>query len=340
MPAASDSASGGADSLSAEPLRAAVGVDLGGTKIAAAVVDAQARVLSRATVPTPAQDGPAAVLDAAAEAVRRALQAVPLPPPHVLGVGIGSAGVIDPARGRVVSATSALPGWAGTELCSELAARLADQIPALTEKGSCLAVNDVHAHALGEARAGAARHASSMLLVAFGTGVGGCLVEAGRALAGHRSAAGHVGHVPSPAASGIPCTCGAHGHLEAVASGPAVLEAFVRTGEPAPADTRGVFELARSGSREALQVIETAASAAGEALAGLTNSLDPEAVVVSGGLASSGELWWEPLRCAFAAGLIPALRGLEPVPASLGADAAVLGAASLILNQPVREENP
>ena len=355
MPAVSDRVPAGSGSLpqgsapapaDAEPMppsvtRAAVGVDLGGTKIAAAVVDEHARILARATVATPAQEGPAAVLDAAAESVRQALRSAPVPDTAVLGVGIGSAGVIDPVRGTVVSATSALKDWAGTALCAELAARLRGEIPALGGPGSCLAVNDVHAHALGEAHAGAARGAASALLVAFGTGVGGCFVLNGRVLTGHRSAAGHLGHLPSPAAAGIPCTCGAQGHLEAVASGPAVHAAFVRSvRDAAPADTRGVFELARAGSPEARRIIGTAAAAAGEALAGVANTLDPEAVVISGGLAGSGELWWTPLRQAFAAGLIPALRDLEPVPAALGPDAAVLGAASLILNPSAPEEIP
>ncbi len=110
----------------------------------------------------------------------------------MVGVGVGSAGVIDAGRGVVVSATDAILGWAGTELTAGLAARLG------LDPEAVRAVNDVHAHALGEAWAGAAAGTASSLLVAFGTGVGGSFVLDGQPLLGHRYVGGHVGHFASP----------------------------------------------------------------------------------------------------------------------------------------------
>src|SRR5699024_10015428 len=103
------------------------------------------------------------------------------------------------------------------------------------------AVNDVHAHALGEAVAGASRGSASSLLVAAGTGIGGGFITDGHLLTGRNSAAGHIGHVPSAPAAGLDCPCGGTGHVEAIASGPAILETYRRlvaeSAEPAPGST-------------------------------------------------------------------------------------------------------
>src|SRR5699024_8940153 len=120
-------------------------------------------------------------------------------------IGVGAAGVIDPVTGTVVSATDSLSGWTGTRLVAELEARTQLRVRA---------VNDVHAHALGEAWSGASRGTSSSLLVAAGTGIGGGILWDGRLVTGRNSAAGHIGHLPAPAAAGLPCPCGATGHVE------------------------------------------------------------------------------------------------------------------------------
>ena len=308
----------------------AVGVDLGGTKTAAGVVSAAGEVLFSETIPTLNRDGGAAILDATAALVTALIGRAHKEGLAVAGVGIGSAGVIDSARGVVVSATDAIRGWAGTALTAGLAARL--DLPA----SSVRAVNDVHAHALGEAWTGAAAGTASSLLVAFGTGVGGSFVVDGLPVLGHRHAGGHVGHFASPHAYhggvALACVCGGSGHVEAIASGPALLEAYVRLGGTAPArDARGVFALAGAGDTTAAMAIHASAAAAGQAVGGLANILDPEIVVVSGGLADAGEPWWEPMRVALRADLLPALGGLPVVPAALGNAAALVGAARLVL---------
>ncbi|MFF1883576.1 ROK family protein [Pseudarthrobacter sp. NPDC058196] len=308
----------------------AVGVDLGGTKTAAGVVSAAGEVLFSETIPTLNRDGGAAVLDATAALVTALVGRAHKEGLAVAGVGIGSAGVIDSARGVVVSATDAIRGWAGTALTAGLAARL--DLPA----SSVRAVNDVHAHALGEAWTGAAAGTASSLLVAFGTGVGGSFVVDGRPVLGHRHAGGHVGHFASPLAYhggvALACVCGGSGHVEAIASGPALLEAYLRLGGTAPVrDARGVFALARAGDTTAAKALHASAAAAGQAVGGLANILDPEIVVVSGGLADAGEPWWEPMRLALRAELLPALGDLPVVPAALGNAAALVGAARLVL---------
>ncbi|MFF1384024.1 ROK family protein [Arthrobacter sp. NPDC058288] len=308
----------------------AIGVDLGGTKTAAGVVSAAGEVLFSETIPTLSRDGGEAILDATAALVSGLMSQARAQGLDVAGVGVGSAGVIDAGRGVVVSATDAILGWAGTELAAGLASRLR-----LTPE-SVRAVNDVHAHALGESWTGAAAETASSLLVAFGTGVGGSFVLAGSPVLGHRYVAGHVGHLASPFAysrgRALPCVCGRAGHVEAIASGPAIREAYVRLGgSPDVPDTRAVFALAHDGDAAATTAVRDAAVAAGQAVGGLANVLDPELVVVSGGLADAGEPWWKPMEAALRAELLAPLAGLPVRPAALGNTAAVIGAASLLL---------
>jgi glucokinase len=321
-------------------LPATVAVDVGGTKIrAGSVIDG--RLAHVRSVPTPATSGAQAVLDTIAEVTAAVIAEASgsRGGESAWRIGIGAAGVIDPATGTVVSATDSLPGWAGTDLVTELSAR--SGLPVRV-------VNDVHAHALGEAAAGASRGTRNSLLVAAGTGIGGGFITDGHLLTGRNSAAGHVGHVPSAAASGLPCPCGGTGHVEAIASGPAILETYRRLVDtsdsptsapnsvaghemaaPAPGNTRELAAAASAGDELALRAFDIGARALGSALGGISNILSPEVIVVGGGLAEMDETWWAPLRAAFAAELIPATAGIKLAKAELGQDAALVGAASL-----------
>lgn len=297
-----------------------IAVDLGGTKIRSGVVEG-AEVTHVRSAPTPARLGAPAVLDAVAELVGLTMATATEHGRIPQAVGVGSAGVIDPRNGVVVSATDALPGWTGTNLIAELQHRT--RLPVR-------AVNDVHAHALGEARSGASADTSDSVFVAAGTGIGAGLISHGRLVTGRNSAAGHLGHIPSGFASDLRCPCGGMGHLEAIASGPAVLEEYRRAGgRAASSTTTELAEEARAGDTTAREAFAKAGRALGSALGGMANVLSPEVVVLGGGLVSADELWWPYLERAFAAQLIPAVRGLTPQRAELGADAALIGAASL-----------
>ncbi|MCX2748417.1 ROK family protein [Arthrobacter sp. MI7-26] len=314
-----------------------IGVDLGGTKTAAGVVGADGEVLFSEQIPTLNRGGGEAILRATAGLVGRLLRRAAGEGIDVGRVGVGSAGVIDAVNGEVVSATDAILGWAGTRLTAGLAQLLG--LP----RGSIMAVNDVHAHALGEAWRGAAAGSSSSLMVAFGTGVGGSFVLDGAPLLGHHYVGGHVGHFASPYAyhegKALPCVCGGSGHVEAIASGPAIHESFLRFGgSPDVPDTRAVFALARAASADsqggpaAIKAIGVGAGAAGQAIGGLVNILDPETVVVSGGLADAGDFWWKPMERALRKELMAPLADIPVLRASLGNTAAIVGAAKLVLN--------
>lgn len=310
-------------------MRYVVGVDLGGTKTAAGVVAEDGVVLVQGQIPTKNRDGGEAILDATAVLVAFLIDRAAEQGATVQAVGVGSAGVINAAEGSVISATDAILGWTGTHIAAGLTARLG--LPTAV-------VNDVHAHALGEALHGAGAGAATALMVAFGTGVGGSFVVDGQPLLGHHFVGGHMGHFASPLAGHrsvpLPCSCGHSGHVEAIASGPAIHAAYLRHGGSAELrDTKAVFESARAGDDLALTVIATAAAAAGQAVGGLINILDPAVVVVSGGLADAGSLWWNAMESATREELLAPLAAVPVVRASLGNTAAIIGAASLVFAQ-------
>ncbi|MFI0356987.1 ROK family protein [Actinomadura sp. 9N407] len=268
-------------------------LDIGGTKIAAALVNGNGTVLHRARTATPRGGGTAdgaaggaAVLAAAARLLDD------LGDDAVEALGVGAPGVIGPA-GQVVSATDVLPGWAGTPVRETLADLTG--LPVTV-------VNDVRAMAYGEAHAGAGAGFHRVLHISIGTGVGGALTTAGRLENGAHGTAGELAHLLVPERGPVPCGCGRRDHLEAVASGPAI----AATGDPGHA-----------------------AALLGRALAGLLAVLDPDAVVIGGGVAQIGAPFLDAVTAAFRDEALPPLRATPILPAALGTDAPLVGAALL-----------
>lgn len=311
-------------------MRCVVGIDLGGTKTAAGLVDEHGRVLHMAQTPTLAREGAEAILESTAELIRGLLHRAGTEGWDPQAIGVGSAGVIDPLAGVVVSATDSILGWAGTRLADELVHRTGLPV---------WAINDVHAHAMGESWLGASKGQTSSLLVAVGTGVGGSLIENGVPQLGAHFSAGHVGHIASPYAyddgEPLPCTCGRSGHVEAIASGPSILQWYRRLAlaDKEARSARDVYTFAVEGDLAALEAITRGAAATGQAIGGLANILDPSIVVISGGMADSGPIWWDSMQRAFESELMDQLVGLPVVHARLGNGAAVIGAAKLAYNE-------
>lgn len=296
--------------------RLAVGVDLGGTKIDARLLDTAGNVLAHARVATP-HTGGEAVVDQIANAVATVAEG------HdgeaLAGIGIGAAGIIDPTNGDVVDATDAIPGWKGVRLATAVSERTGLPVRA---------VNDVHAHALGEFTAAGLPRDASLLLVAVGTGIGGAFVRDGEVMAGAHGAAGHFGHIASPHAVGLECSCGRRGHAEASGSGPAILATFNRLGGTA-ADTHAVARAAEQGDERALAAVALSARTVGSLVGSLVSSFDPTHVVVSGGVPGI-DGWWATFESAARQETLPLLESFTVSP-SAGDAAACVGAASLIL---------
>ncbi|HEY3506144.1 MAG TPA: ROK family protein [Actinocatenispora sp.] len=287
----------------------AVGVDVGGTKIAAGLVGPDGALVARHTLPTPRDRDAGAVLDAIESAARTVAAGH-----RIAALGVGTGGVVDTATGVIVSATDLLPpDWVGCRVGPRLRERLG--VPVAVD-------NDANALAAGEL-AGAGP--DTVLYAAIGTGIGGALVVDGALRHGRHHTAGGIGHLPVATDSPRRCSCGRPGHLEAVASGPAIADAY----RPGTADLRAVVAAADAGDDRAAAVLDSAAAVAGRALAGAANLVDPDRVVVGGGVAQIGPRFLDPLNAAFAAELLPPLGALRVEPARLGADASVLGAAAL-----------
>jgi glucokinase len=289
----------------------ALGIDIGGSKIAVGLVAADGRVLRRTSAPTPAKQGRDAIL-----ATTRRLADDVRADGAIGAVGIGSGGVI--VDGVVTAGTGLLTGWVGTDLVGHFAHIFDCPV---------IALNDVHAHGVGEASFGAGAGHDPVLVVAAGTGLGGAVIEGGRPMTGAHGVAGHLGHIAAQAAAGLPCSCGAVGHLEAISSGYGIVQLYRRLGgEPTVGQARDVAERAGSDSYAEL-AMQKSAEALGSAMGDLINIIDPAKVIISGGVAEAGLSWWSTLRAAASSAALPLLGATPIVPAQLGADAGIIGAA-------------
>ncbi|MGO9498702.1 MAG: ROK family protein [Solirubrobacteraceae bacterium] len=266
------------------------GIDLGGTKIQAVIVDDDHKVLGSARHPTPASGGPQDVVAAMALALRDAAAAAEIEPARLDGIGVGSPGTIE--DGDVTSARN-LPGWEGT---FPLAATLRD---ALGVGGISIRVgNDVQVATDAELRLGAGRLYSSLLGVFWGTGVGGGLILDGKPWIG-RGGAGEIGHMVVEI-DGALCTCGRHGCMEAYA-GRAAMEIHARKLHEEKGRKTDLFKLMGERERERLtsgiwsralerhdklatEIVDRAVRALGAGIASAVNLLDVEGVIVGGGL--------------------------------------------------------
>ncbi|MCI1018923.1 ROK family protein [Microbacterium sp. C5A9] len=298
-------------------------VDIGGTKTAVALADRDDVLLRVESAPTPAALGPAAVVATVIGLARRLLPSGARP---LAGVGIGTAGVVDVSTGTIVSATDTFADWPGTPLADEVRRALGALVDA---HAPVVVQNDVDAHAAGEFRHGAAAGASSALIVAVGTGVGAGVMLGGEAVRGAHHVAGEIAHMPTPGAEHLRCPCGRRGHLEAVGSGIGMHRHFLHLGgDPAVRDARGVAAAAETGDPLARRALADSASAVGRALAGAATLIDPERIVITGGVPNIGDAWWEPMRRAFAADAIDRLQSTPILPGVLGDEAPLRGAAA------------
>ncbi len=311
-------------------MKPAVAVDVGGTKTIAALVSPDGVMTGQVAGDTPARQGPDAVLDTIAELVS---QVGGDDFTQLAGIGIGTAGGVDASNGTIISSTDTFTDWVGTDLRSGLATRLG------LDPRRISVLNDVDAHACGEAWRGAARGVSSAIMVAVGTGVGGAVIIDNQVWTGAHHLAGEIGHLPTPGAEGLRCPCGRDGHLEALASGTAIARRYHEvTGRAL--DTREIVARASAGEEEASRVVAEAARGLGLALAGLIATLDPAAIIVGGGVAEAGPVWWDPLVESCRASLVTAHADLPILPAALGPRAALIGAAWMVFNQQAHPDEP
>ena len=295
------------DGLAAAPVLA---LDVGGTKLAAALVGADGELLRTARTATPGDPWPACL--ALLEEVRAGSR--------VAGVAVGCGGPMRWPDG-IVSPLN-MPAWREFPLRERLREAYGD-VPVRVH-------NDAVCVAVGEHWRGAGRGVDDLLGMVVSTGVGGGLVLGGRLVDGPSGNAGHIGHVVIEP-DGPPCGCGGRGCLEAVARGPAVV-AHARSLGSAASDGAALAAMARDGDPVASAALARAGAAVGRAVASAAALLDLRVVVVGGGLARSGPALWDPLQEAFAThARLAFLSGARVVPAELGGAAGLVGAAALLL---------
>lgn len=306
----------------------AVGVDIGGTKTAALRLAAGGEILGRSLRPSNADD-PEETLAAVESAIDDVLT------PDVSVIGVGAAGLVDVHRGVIVFSPNFI--WRDVALGSRLTERFG--VPVTVD-------NDATAAAWAEVRLGAAVGASDVLLVTVGTGIGGGIVMDGSIVRGAHGFAGEIGHIVVEP-GGPSCGCGNRGCWEQVASGQAlereggrvVLEhpgsplARLASGDPDRVTGELVVRAAADGDEAAAGIVLDVGRRLGEGIAGLVNILDPEVVVIGGGMAGVGAPLLGPMRESYLASVEG--RSARPdvpiVPAALGNDAGAIGAGLLAI---------
>lgn len=310
-----------------------IGIDLGGTNIKGGVFDADRRLVLRRSIATEADRGFEHVFARLAGFVGDLMRDAGLEPTAVRGLGLGTPGPLSHRRGFIYGSPN-LPGWRDIPLRERLEAALG--LPVVLD-------NDANAAALGEFVAGAGRGTDHMVMLTLGTGIGGGVIAEGRLLRGHFENAGEMGHtIVFP--GGEPCPCGQNGCLERYASANAVgrrAAEAIRLGDSSTLITplrqqgrltsRDVAEAVRAGDALAMRVWDEACEALALACVNFQHALNPQRVVLGGGMANAGELLVERVRDKLAS-LSWRLFDDRPqvVLAECGEDAGIIGAAALV----------
>ncbi|MFF7052987.1 ROK family protein [Streptomyces griseorubiginosus] len=298
-------------------------LDIGGTKIAGALVDGHGRILHRAQRATPAQEDGETVMRAVEETVGE-LTGSPLWG-RAGALGIGSAGPVDASTGTVSPVN--VPGWRDYPLVRRVQ-EAAGGLPVEL-------IGDGVAITAAEHWQGAARGHDNALCMVVSTGVGGGLVLNGQLHAGPTGNAGHIGHI-SVDLDGDPCPCGARGCVERIASGPNIARRALENGwRPRPdGDTSAaaVAEAARAGDPVAVASFARAAQALAAGIAATATLVEIDIAVIGGGVGKAGDILFEPLRKALGGyATLSFVQRLTIVPAQMGTDAGLVGAAAAAL---------
>jgi glucokinase len=306
-------------------MAAVLALDVGGTKLAAAVVDDSGRILGRGRVPSPTGTDPEALYEALLACAAAALRGADVPPSDLDGIGVAAAGPMVWPAGDVSPLN--MPAWRGFPLRKRLAEEFGAE--------RVLIHNDAVGLTVGEHWKGAGAGTSNLLGMTVSTGVGGGLILDGRLYHGTTGNAGHVGHIVVEP-DGPVCACGGRGCVEAIASGPNTIRHALDDGwRPRPgvvADGVALAAAAAAGDQVALRNVARAGRAIGTAIASCASLLDLQVAAIVGGFSQSGPSFWEPLQAAFAAHAgFSFAAACRVVPGQLTDTAGLLGAAAFVL---------
>ncbi|WP_353893815.1 ROK family glucokinase [Proteinivorax hydrogeniformans] len=308
-----------------------IGIDLGGTNIACALVE-DGKLLHKVSIPTRAKEGKEYVFNAIFEAIESILAQTNTSKEEVEGIGIGVPGLVDIDRGVVKLAPNLF--WEHVPVKEIIEKKF--KLPVAVD-------NDANAAALGEVLNGAGKGNNDVVCITIGTGIGSGLIINGKIHHGLNGGAGEFGHV-TVKEDGPLCNCGNQGCLETLTSATAIanegmkilkasktsiLAQFVTEGQPLGA--KEVFLAAEKGDKECKEVIEQACKSLGMALANVVNLLNPQQIIVGGGVSHAGDALFRPLTKWINHYSLDILnKDLSVDPAQLGNDAGIVGAAGLI----------
>ena len=306
------------------------GVDLGGTTVKIAYFDELGTMLAKWEIPTVVENGGGRILPDIAASIRQYIAQKTIDPADIIGVGIGVPGPVD-SKGVVNKCINL--GWGVFNIAKDLS----DLVGFPVKAG-----NDANVAALGEYWKGGGKGCDNMVFVTLGTGVGGGIVVEGRLLHGAHGSGAEIGHMVLNRDETIPCNCGKRGCVEQYCSATGIVrmakEALAATTEVSrmhrfdPLTCKDIFDCAKAGDDLALQVLDRYYRCMGEFLANVCNVVDPDAVVLGGGVSKAGQVLLDGVRPYFDQYIFHAARGARFALASLGNDAGAYGAFKLALD--------
>jgi glucokinase len=312
-------------------------IDLGGTKIMAALISHQGQVMAKEYHLTLAGDGPQSVINRILSAIDHLLRVGNIDLSQLHSISIAAAGAIDFDHGLVTSSPN-LPAWHNVPLRDMVNRKY---------KVRTFLINDASAGALGEHHFGAGRGVNNLVYLTVGTGIGGGIIINGRLYSGPSGSAGEIGHMTIDV-NGLRCSCGNIGCLEMLASGTAIAREAIRRisqgegssmtqmagGKIENITAEKICVAARGGDGLASEVISKAATYLGVGMVNLVNIFNPEMIIVGGGVAQMGDLLLEPARRLVKERAFQlSAQAVRIVPAQLGDNAGVLGAAVFAYGQ-------
>lgn len=319
-------ASGSGKSVRASSLDVALGLDIGGTKIAAGIVTSGGQIVGTNRIVAPNTNNAEKYFDAVLQCAYGALRKINLPHDELIGIGCGCGGPMYWPMG-IVSPIN-IQAWREFPLRERLEREF--------RKRPVFVHNDAVALAVGEHWQGSAKGATSMIAVTVSTGIGAGLILNNKIFHGKSGQAGHIGHIVVDRREGADCKCGGSGCLEAIASGPSAVRWATSHGWTPrldeSADGASLARSARVGDEVAIRSLARAGRAVGTALADCANLLDLKVAVVAGGFSQSGAVFWDPLRDAFHShSSLRFARDMQIIPSQFLHDAGIMGSAAFAL---------
>lgn len=312
-----------------------IGIDVGGTNVKIALVDDNGKIIYSNSVPTYAKMGYEYTVNNIKQAIKDLMKETNTTPSDIEGIGFDFPGQVDCKTG-VVKLAPNIPGWVNVPIAQMIEDEF--HIPTRID-------NDVRCAALGELKFGAGRGCENFICITVGTGIGSGIVINGKVVRGATNAAGELGHIKLQMNGGPICGCGDTGCLEAFASGPAIVamaQEYIKGGKSTKfremAAVEGgeitpymVAKAAEEGDPVAKRIFEIVGEYIGIGLTSVINLLNPERVIIGGGVAESGELLLGPIRKTIKErAMVVAGNAVGIVPAQLGNSAGVIGASMLI----------